>query len=373
MKTAIISDIHGNLEALTLTLTDIAIRNYKIDLNILKGKKAGKKIDRIVCLGDVIGYGPNPIECLEIVRENCDFVLAGNHELAAIGKHDMPTMSLKKFHGMSGLGAVQGIHWFLRQCYGDNTPIQEDPVETREYTKALLERMLEDRQITENEASDLIAKMHPNSSIQLTKSQRWKGVVDVPQEVYRNFLVSSRNDEKCREFYKQPEQREKGLAIIEYLKSLPVEVREGETWYVHDNPFEPGSREAKYVLDIQQNPEYAGKQNVYSYDELFKEWPKQWPKVYKMFIAHTHLQNKKTKKGRTVCNGGSVGIPRGITDPEELESKYAIYDDEKKGSSAVTLCSVPMIYWEKTGQKMEDSGLPNKLSLEMQKANKGLD
>lgn len=60
---AIISDIHSNIEALDAVLSDIAAHS----------------VDRIVCLGDVIGYGPNPRECLDIVNR-CEFVLIGNHE-----------------------------------------------------------------------------------------------------------------------------------------------------------------------------------------------------------------------------------------------------------------------------------------------------
>lgn len=60
---ALISDIHGNLEALEAVLEDMA----------------AFPVDRIVCLGDVIGYGPDPRECLERVKR-CDFVLLGNHE-----------------------------------------------------------------------------------------------------------------------------------------------------------------------------------------------------------------------------------------------------------------------------------------------------
>ena len=68
MYTAIISDIHSNLEALTAVLDDIAT----------------SRAERIFCLGDCIGYGPNPQECLKIIQENCDLVLMGNHEQAII-------------------------------------------------------------------------------------------------------------------------------------------------------------------------------------------------------------------------------------------------------------------------------------------------
>jgi predicted phosphodiesterase len=66
MRTAIISDIHSNLEALTKAL-EIIDRN---------------SVDEIVCLGDIVGYGANPNECVELVRQRCDAVLKGNHENA---------------------------------------------------------------------------------------------------------------------------------------------------------------------------------------------------------------------------------------------------------------------------------------------------
>lgn len=67
MRIAIISDIHGNLEALQAVSSDID----RLD------------VDAVICLGDSIGYGPNPAECLDWVREHC-FSLLGNAEEAAI-------------------------------------------------------------------------------------------------------------------------------------------------------------------------------------------------------------------------------------------------------------------------------------------------
>lgn len=65
---AIISDIHGNLEALTTVLADIDSRG----------------IEDIVCLGDVLGYGPDPRECLDLVMERCSACLIGNHDHAVL-------------------------------------------------------------------------------------------------------------------------------------------------------------------------------------------------------------------------------------------------------------------------------------------------
>ncbi|MFQ5750491.1 MAG: metallophosphoesterase family protein [bacterium] len=73
MKYAIISDIHGNLEALESVLAAIE----------------KKKVDSLICLGDVVGYGPNPNECVEIIKEKAEIILAGNHDYAPLGKLDM--------------------------------------------------------------------------------------------------------------------------------------------------------------------------------------------------------------------------------------------------------------------------------------------
>ena len=47
------------------------------------------KPDRLICLGDVIGYGANPEECAQIVQEEADICLMGNHEAAIIGTLDI--------------------------------------------------------------------------------------------------------------------------------------------------------------------------------------------------------------------------------------------------------------------------------------------
>ena len=67
MKVAVLADIHANLEALEAVL--IAAEN--------------ERVDRVVCLGDVIGYGPDPRECILMARK-CGLNLLGNHEEAVL-------------------------------------------------------------------------------------------------------------------------------------------------------------------------------------------------------------------------------------------------------------------------------------------------
>lgn len=68
MRIAIISDIHSNLEALTKALEIIE----------------DEGTDEIVCLGDIVGYGADPNECIELVRHRCSTIILGNHDLAAV-------------------------------------------------------------------------------------------------------------------------------------------------------------------------------------------------------------------------------------------------------------------------------------------------
>ena len=67
MKRALISDIHSNLESITAVLADI--RN--------------QGISEIFCLGDVVGYGPNPRECIDQIMK-CQVCLLGNHDQGAL-------------------------------------------------------------------------------------------------------------------------------------------------------------------------------------------------------------------------------------------------------------------------------------------------
>ena len=99
---AVLSDIHSNLEALTSVLADIENRGIKT----------------IYCLGDVIGYGPNPKECLDLVIEKTKWCVLGNHDYATLYE---PT----NFN----YGAEQASFWtrfVLETDQGSNSPEAHD-------------------------------------------------------------------------------------------------------------------------------------------------------------------------------------------------------------------------------------------------------
>jgi predicted phosphodiesterase len=68
MRYAFISDIHANLEALEAVFEDIETQD----------------IDDVICLGDIVGYGANPNECVDLVKKQCPVTLLGNHDAAAV-------------------------------------------------------------------------------------------------------------------------------------------------------------------------------------------------------------------------------------------------------------------------------------------------
>jgi len=72
VRYAVLSDVHGNLEALRAVLID-----------------ASERTDAVLCLGDVVGYGADPAACIDVVGERCQAVVAGNHEHGVAGLLDL--------------------------------------------------------------------------------------------------------------------------------------------------------------------------------------------------------------------------------------------------------------------------------------------
>ncbi len=94
VRRAIISDIHGNVEALRAVLEDIQRQDC----------------GQVICLGDIVGYGPNPCECVDMVSTLQACVL-GNHDLGALFDPE----------GFSNV-AEQAIFWTRRQLENGNDP-----------------------------------------------------------------------------------------------------------------------------------------------------------------------------------------------------------------------------------------------------------
>ena len=77
LKIAVLSDVHGNLPAFKAVLEAVKAEDF----------------DRIWFLGDLVGYGAFPDECVEMAAENCHICLAGNHDLGVLGRIDIADFS----------------------------------------------------------------------------------------------------------------------------------------------------------------------------------------------------------------------------------------------------------------------------------------
>jgi len=95
MLVAAISDIHANLPALETVLADIDSTG----------------VDEIWFLGDAVGYGAQPSECLQLVDSRCSISLLGNHDLAALGEIDISTFSP---------GAARSALWTRENLTGED-------------------------------------------------------------------------------------------------------------------------------------------------------------------------------------------------------------------------------------------------------------
>ena len=96
MRCAIIADIHANLTAFTAVLDDIEQRGG---------------IEETWCLGDVVGYGPDPHQCIELLRQYRHICVAGNHDWAAIGKIDTSDFNPN---------AATACHWTSQQLTSED-------------------------------------------------------------------------------------------------------------------------------------------------------------------------------------------------------------------------------------------------------------
>src|ERR1700726_2445382 len=95
VRLALISDIHANFEALEATFYDIA------ELSI----------DRIVCLGDIVGYNSDAAACIALIRGADCVCVAGNHDLAVCGR-----ITTRKFSS----AAARAVAWTRQQLSSDD-------------------------------------------------------------------------------------------------------------------------------------------------------------------------------------------------------------------------------------------------------------
>ncbi|MBI5525557.1 MAG: metallophosphoesterase family protein [Deltaproteobacteria bacterium] len=171
MRVGIFTDIHGNLEAL-----DAVAAAY-----------SGERVDRLVCLGDVVGYGANPNECCEIVRRLAGVTVLGNHDAAVCGRMDYSyyydaahqvldwTAGALSPENRAWLGSLEYMAAFDDMCFCHGSPAAPEQFEyifSLEQARTLLPRFSSLQKVSfvghshlcktfalvENEVNDVIAQ-----------------------------------------------------------------------------------------------------------------------------------------------------------------------------------------------------------------------
>ncbi|MDE2803439.1 MAG: metallophosphoesterase family protein [Chloroflexota bacterium] len=108
MRCLVVADVHSNQEALQAVIADA---------------ESGGGFERVLCLGDVVGYGPDPGECLALLRSYPHAAVAGNHDLAAIGE-----LSVETFNPAARAAALWTRHRLTpdEQAYLRSNPLRHE-------------------------------------------------------------------------------------------------------------------------------------------------------------------------------------------------------------------------------------------------------
>jgi len=370
MKAAILSDIHGNKVALDAVLQDIDHYNFL----------TRHPIDQIWCLGDTVGYGPKPRECLETVQEKASINLLGNHEDYVVTLYDWALQNPDRDYPfaafrINGEGAVEGTHLALRRLYGDNSAIGEDRAQrTGQLIQAVSrphykETLAEEITTATNDKPSLLARITQPNIVENTLKK----------------LLSDPNIERLiNRYHERVKQKERGDAFMAYLRDLQpahrVSFDTGDALLVHDNPFTPGieqhnsdsevdtimPREWHYLWDpaVKGRSTYAQPTPLQREDitlkpqqtniaQVFANWDDLWPNTRFILFGHTHYPGVYTQNGKHLCNPGSVGMPRF----DGCVATYAILDTD-----AAIPFHIRRVEFDYTTviEQMQQAGLPNK-------------
>jgi len=353
-RVAVVSDIHSNLEAFEKTLDHIDEQSMQ---------RAGP-IEKTVCVGDVVGYGDKPRECIDLAVERCDKIGRGNHEQSVDDAHNAPLLALTSV-GDCGEGANEGTYWAHRQVYGVDTKLEDTVEEMRATTQRIVNSATPEA--IARLKSEFHQKLHDNipESTGLFEKKRdyAKRVAD-----YARFsaVVQADSDHMQSEIARI----EKGNKYIELMRSWPtqytLQIGKYKVLFVHDNPIKPGN--GFYAL-LPNNPLFNDTERKYSADQIFDLWGTVCPDIDIVVTAHSHFSfvkndpkaSRRKQYNRILVNAGSIGIPR---DGEPEATCLIINPNAPK--RPVTIQRVKGIDYEAIGQRWASKGLANKF-LELSK------
>lgn len=330
---AVITDIHGNKEALDAVLSD-----FKAKMSNVR-KKNGPILSKVICLGDIVGYGPDPEECLEEARE-FDICLSGNHEEITRLLFDHPDVSRQTLKISEE--ALASNRWFVKQLIGatDNLPEERFANMQREDYEAWLAEQI---------AVQKTAQFKANApELGLFRRQLTEEMLrEIGIDYLKQFLAKP---ELQKEYLLRLERRRTAVRIVDFIDSL----RRKKTYslenamFVHDNPLNPG--DGKYLVGDKKGQELKIDDRV----NLRKINKTAFPGVDYLFVGHSHARPviEEINGIRVVYCGGA--IPR-LDNPDKLAGYIAVGVEDGKVQQ---VAPVEIKYdWKKTQAKLREKGL----------------
>lgn len=325
MKRAVLSDVHGNLEALDAVLRDIDCRNDR-----------GAGIAELFCLGNVVGLGPNPRECLERIKQRCSRTLLGDHDRRMLEKIRKPLNPVEDL----GPGGREGVLWAIHQLFGSDAGPGYDDSPTIELLGKVMAPDYE-----ASLAEELSRRTEYATELHVPLAERMAGGESaLTRALLRRMLTHSGLRGLVLQFMHRTRIRREADDWLRWLGSLSASARIDHARLVHDNPFTPG--DGRPVLDAPPDPA----KRFHPVSSLFSTLD--WGNSTLLFFGHSPLAGvfrDPLKPGLLAASPGSMnaGAP---------EATYLLWDPDSE--SRVEVVRVPVGQAASTLEKMGSAGLP---------------
>jgi predicted phosphodiesterase len=300
---AVVSDIHANYEALSAVYADI--------------QQAG--IEKVICLGDIFGYGPDPIKCFDIAK-NFSINIGGNHELWLMLKMVEPGIPLK---GRLHKRAVKALDWTVKQFMG------RQKSKTTELPKERLADILKESYLDDMIMHELDQR---KDELKIPYSQKEKvklseTIMQLDSALIKEIVLQC--PDLTKTLHARLERRNKTKEIHHFLDDLEKkqEYRLENALFVHDDPVNPGS--GHYTLDHETAESLGIIENRIAIEKITSKKLK-FPGLEYVFLGHSHVLPKEVEaNGINFIYVGSVGFTREkpvIEEPKKEEDiSYASY------------------------------------------------
>ncbi len=363
MKLVLLSDIHANITALDTVINYVE--------NEIKGDK------KYICAGDVVGYGPDPVECIDKVRGLNPLTVIGNHDDLARTLVTWPLIIAKRniSREIKGLGAVQGIHLAIRRIFGDNSKVN------LRYEGERKEPNLDDIRQLNKDTYDLLQRVNAATYEDFLVQQQVESIMqgmpmDDPMLIQQHLLRAMKNPLKRSYTDSMLAAKAKGDEIISWMRGLNhaeyLETELGLVMIVHDNWIEPGS--SAYMMSTsgmseEEKKHYRKKNSIHLIQESFGKWPQPEDGNHIRIVVggHSHKQgryiriNPETGEQIMYVNDGTVGMPR-MEEGNPITATFAVIDTKANTlQEAVKTYSIGFDY-RQVQERIHESALYDKFA-----------